>query len=133
MLKNICYVGLAFIMLFHSLGRQAWTYLYFKANQNYFATFLCENRDKPELNCKGHCCLKKQLKADDEREQKVPTHLKFEHNDDIIMDMPNACMPLAVCHDIYAISTTAKLAQTPYSAQLYAGMVRVNAPPPQQV
>lgn len=30
-------------------------------NQTEIAEELCENKDKPELNCNGHCYLKKEL------------------------------------------------------------------------
>ncbi|MEJ8803302.1 hypothetical protein [Pontibacter sp. H249] len=31
------------------------------ANKAYIAAVLCENKDKPQLNCEGKCYLKKQL------------------------------------------------------------------------
>lgn len=43
---------------------------YYRVNQDYIAKNLCENRDKPMLNCKGQCFLAKQLKAAEEKEQK---------------------------------------------------------------
>ncbi len=35
----------------------------FYANQIEIEDLFCENKDKPELNCKGHCYLQKQLKG----------------------------------------------------------------------
>lgn len=43
---------------------------YYRVNQDYIAQNLCENRDKPMLNCNGQCYLAKQLKAAEEKEQK---------------------------------------------------------------
>jgi len=43
---------------------------YYRVNQDYIAKNLCENRDKPMLNCNGQCYLAKQLKAFEEKEQK---------------------------------------------------------------
>ncbi len=43
---------------------------YYRVNQDYIAKNLCENRDKPMLNCNGQCYLAKQLKAVEEKEQK---------------------------------------------------------------
>ena len=43
---------------------------YYRVNQDYIAKNLCENRDKPMLNCNGQCYLAKQLKAAEEKEQK---------------------------------------------------------------
>ena len=45
----------------------------FKINQDYIATTLCINRDKPELLCSGKCVLVKNLKADDDStNKKIP-------------------------------------------------------------
>lgn len=35
------------------------------ANYDYIATVLCENKDKPYLECNGKCYLEKQLKNND--------------------------------------------------------------------
>ena len=43
---------------------------YYRVNQDYIAKNLCENRDKPMMNCNGQCFLAKQLKAAEEKEQK---------------------------------------------------------------
>jgi hypothetical protein len=43
---------------------------YYRVNQDYIAKNLCENRDKPMLNCNGQCYLAKQLKAAEQKEQK---------------------------------------------------------------
>src|SRR3569833_623620 len=37
-------------------------YAGFELYKNYFATKLCENRNKPWLHCNGHCYLMKKLK-----------------------------------------------------------------------
>ena len=34
---------------------------YWLTNRAYIATFLCENRDKPETHCDGKCYLKKKI------------------------------------------------------------------------
>lgn len=43
-------------------------YVGFEMNQNYIAAKLCENKDKPMLECKGKCYLKKKLKQAEEKE-----------------------------------------------------------------
>lgn len=45
-------------------------YAEFKANQRYIAETLCENKDKPQLNCEGKCYLMKKLKDAEEKEKK---------------------------------------------------------------
>ena len=37
-------------------------YIDFKLNQDYIAKVLCINRDKPELQCNGHCILMQKIK-----------------------------------------------------------------------
>ncbi|AWL09656.1 hypothetical protein HME7025_01804 [Aquirufa nivalisilvae] len=44
---------------------------YYQVNRNYIAKNLCENRDKPKLNCNGQCYLAKKLKAAEDKEQKT--------------------------------------------------------------
>lgn len=44
---------------------------------------LCENKDKPELKCKGSCALKKELEKENKKEipqklQEIKTFLKVE-------------------------------------------------------
>lgn len=46
---------------------------FFLLNQDYIAKVLCINKDKPELDCKGKCHLKKQLKQEEEQTPKLPT------------------------------------------------------------
>ncbi|GAB3925548.1 hypothetical protein [Mucilaginibacter myungsuensis] len=41
----------------------------FEMNQRYIATTLCENRDKPQLNCNGHCYFMKKVKQAEEKEK----------------------------------------------------------------
>ncbi len=42
-------------------------------NQDYIAEFLCVNKDKPMLNCKGKCFLAAQLaKESEEKKQNLP-------------------------------------------------------------
>ena len=48
----------------------------FKIRQAEIAAKLCENLNKPELDCAGTCYLKKQLNELQKEEQKLPTHSK---------------------------------------------------------
>ena len=47
-------------------------YLDFKVRQDYIATVLCVNRDKPELNCNGQCILMQKIKEAQEQEEEAP-------------------------------------------------------------
>ncbi|MCF2447636.1 hypothetical protein L0657_27015 [Dyadobacter sp. CY345] len=44
------------------------TIAYYQINKEYITRVLCVNRDKPQLNCNGHCYLAKKLKAQQEKE-----------------------------------------------------------------
>ncbi|MCU0442488.1 MAG: hypothetical protein MUE96_08825 [Bacteroidia bacterium] len=46
---------------------------YFIIHQDYIEKYLCINRDRPELECKGKCQLKKQLQKEAENERKLPS------------------------------------------------------------
>jgi hypothetical protein len=50
--------------------------LSFKIRQAEIAAKLCENLNKPELDCQGTCYLKKQLKELEEQEKQLPQNLK---------------------------------------------------------
>ena len=58
--------------MFSSINK-LWTIIDFKINQAYIVKELCENRDKPMMNCNGKCYLAKQMKAEEKREkEKLP-------------------------------------------------------------
>ena len=44
-------------------------YIYYLLNKDYIAQNLCENNDKPELQCEGKCHLTKQLKKNSQKEK----------------------------------------------------------------
>lgn len=41
----------------------------FQLNRNYYAEVLCENKNRPELACKGQCVLMKRLKSELEQQK----------------------------------------------------------------
>ena len=68
-LAIILFLGISFQSTV-KLGILAW----YEVNKTYVATELCENKDKPELNCCGKCYVGKQLKKVDEHsgEKQMP-------------------------------------------------------------
>lgn len=50
----------------------------FNLNQDYIAKNLCENRYRPQLNCKGNCVLMKKLKEKEKQEKNTPETIKLE-------------------------------------------------------
>jgi len=43
---------------------------YYKINQEYITSTLCENKSKPSLSCNGKCFLKKKIKDQEKQESK---------------------------------------------------------------
>ncbi|QHW00738.1 hypothetical protein [Spirosoma endbachense] len=71
-MKNV----LVFVLLIATLlptVSQWGTIAYYHANRDYIARVLCENRDKPQLHCDGQCYLAKQLKAQQDKQDKETT------------------------------------------------------------
>ncbi|GAB4021979.1 hypothetical protein [Spirosoma koreense] len=71
-MKNALIYVLLFATLLPSVSQWG-TIAYYHANKAYIARVLCENRDKPQLHCDGQCYLAKQLKAQQERQDKETT------------------------------------------------------------
>lgn len=69
MLKKItcCILILSF---FASQISKLSIYVNFKINQNFIAEVLCINKDKPMSTCNGKCYLSKQLKEQQEQDEK---------------------------------------------------------------
>ncbi len=62
---TVCFLIL--VVLMQPFGR-FWLFVSFKLNQQYIATELCINRDRPELQCNGQCVLMKKMKELEKRE-----------------------------------------------------------------
>lgn len=73
--KQALTVILIFVMGFQAIFPLALT-SYYSINQSYFASVLCINQDKPELQCKGKCFLKKQLDKTEKKDSKEKATLK---------------------------------------------------------
>lgn len=74
---------------------------YWKINQKYIAERLCENRDKPEMHCKGKCYLVKHLKKTEEKnDSNIPNQiLKLKSVDYFLTHC--RVYNLSVCFDFY--------------------------------
>ena len=72
---------------------------YYRVNQDYIAKNLCENRDKPMLDCNGQCYLAKQLKAAEEKEQKS--------NSERLEKMPEVVLSFQAIQPVFTARFTA--------------------------
>lgn len=54
------------------LTKPFWPVLDYMANYDYIVNTLCENRDKPELECNGKCHLSKELAKEAGADDKNP-------------------------------------------------------------
>jgi hypothetical protein len=67
---------LLYFLTISLLLQASWGYVVigaFYVNKDYFAKYLCENRDKPQLHCNGNCVLMKKIKKAQEKEKQNPT------------------------------------------------------------
>ncbi|MBD2756480.1 hypothetical protein [Spirosoma validum] len=71
-MKNALIVLLLFATLLPTVSQWG-TIAYYHVNKDYIARVLCENRDKPQLHCDGQCYLAKQLKAQQDKQDKETT------------------------------------------------------------
>ncbi len=59
-------------IVFALLVRPLWPIAEYIMNYDYIVNVLCENKDKPKLNCDGKCYLAKQLAKESEHNDKNP-------------------------------------------------------------
>lgn len=76
MRKIITYLFIGAFLL-HASSRLL-VYANFWMNQEYIAEKLCENKDKPEMECNGKCHLKKELEKEDKRKQQEERKIQVE-------------------------------------------------------
>ena len=92
--------GFAYVLILSILAQTIWQVgilISFEINQDYIAQNLCENREKPELHCNGHCQLFKQLE-----QTQSPQNSVFQKN--ISLDFEVYCQNLSV----FTLSKTQK-------------------------
>jgi hypothetical protein len=90
--KNMCL--LATIMLFKAFLAPA-VYIDFKLNQEYISKVLCINRDKPELECDGHCILMDKMKSTQDADHPEQTQGSKSHLIEIFSDLTDLFQPLS--------------------------------------
>lgn len=73
--RTINKIGIALLfigMILISNLRFSSMYVYYSLDREGFIEQLCENKDKPELNCDGKCMLAQMLQAQSEDDEPMP-------------------------------------------------------------
>lgn len=58
----------------------------YAVNYNYIVTKLCENRNKPDLSCKGKCYLKKEIAKNESKPASHPIKIDCSALDVFVVD-----------------------------------------------
>jgi hypothetical protein len=90
---------------------------YYQLNKAYIARVLCVNKERPQLRCQGKCFLARQLKAQAEREQKVPFPAKYSQ--EIVFYCPTTAFLFDGLSPVkVAPAFTSFYLETPYTSPL---------------
>ena len=84
------------LALLSSILSKLFVYAEFKSNQAYIAATLCENRDRPELNCEGKCYLMKKLKDAEDKEKKQENQAQKKASVDLFFLNETAASALVI-------------------------------------
>ena len=76
-MKRVVVPILLISILINSLGHTL-LFANYLLNKNFYATVLCENKEKPQLHCEGKCHLKKELKQQEEQEKNPISSIKVK-------------------------------------------------------
>jgi hypothetical protein len=85
---------LATAMLFKAFLAPA-VFIDFKLNQDYISKVLCINRDKPELECDGHCILMDKMKSTQDADSPEQAQGSQSHLIEIFSDLTALFQPLS--------------------------------------
>jgi hypothetical protein len=79
-LKRSTVIFLALLILLQSFSK-LWIIYSFQINQDYIASMLCINRDKPEKACNGQCVLMQRIMAQEEQQKRDCSALLKSHQE----------------------------------------------------
>mgnify|MGYP001816228116 CR=1 FL=1 len=85
-MRTVLSIFLLVIFLLQSLVKVG-ILLDYQINQEFIATILCINKDRPKSTCKGQCYLTQQLeKADDNQKKELPNSLRQQLETHLFFD-----------------------------------------------
>src|SRR5690606_7429922 len=93
-LPKISYRRYVFSLLFIALVmmgnlRFSSMYVYYSLNREGFIAQLCENKDRPELNCDGKCMLAKMLQAQTDGDERPMPIIGWEQLTVFLVKLPS--------------------------------------------
>lgn len=101
------------------------TISYYHINKEYITRVLCENRDKPQLHCDGHCFLAKKLKAQQQKEE--------QQTSEQVQNLPTLNLfasPLTFFQFLSAPFSKSIQLNFPYQLATYQAPLSIAVPPP---
>jgi hypothetical protein len=84
-MRKLTAIFLIFALLSVGFSRY-FIYAGFVINKNYIAASLCENRNKPQLHCKGNCFLMKKIKQAQQSEKSQAQQTKKNNLYEALID-----------------------------------------------
>lgn len=91
MFRSFTAMFLLTMMLLTQFSR-VFIYAGFELNQQYIASTLCENRDKPEMHCNGKCYLTNKLRQAEEKEKRQEREAQKKNAGDTFFVKSNALL-----------------------------------------
>lgn len=95
-MKRVITLLMLLVMMIQS-SSQLWITAAFFLNRDYISRVLCINKDKPESGCNGACQLKKQIKKDQEKQEKSGIDSKSK---EVLVYLPTV-IPLASSNIVF--------------------------------
>ena len=91
--RQVSFSVLFIVLIMISNLRFSSMYVYYSLDREGFIEQLCENKDKPELNCNGKCMLMQMLNAQAEDDEPMPV-IGWEEVLVFFIDMPAYNLPV---------------------------------------
>ena len=101
------------------------TIAYYQINKEYITRVLCENRDRPQLNCNGQCYLAKKLKAQQDKQD--------QETSEQVQNIPSLHLfasPLALFAFLKTYFSKHRRLTFPYHLGAYQAPLSIAVPPP---
>ena len=111
-MKPFIILSVAFVMLVKPL----WPVAEYIMNYDYIVNVLCENKDRPQLNCDGKCYLAKQLAKESEDGGQNP----FEQRPSNMEQVHPICFESLVDFDFAALFYLSSRERIDYSKTLFS-------------